>query len=102
MESLFWTLVWLAFLLPLIVALAMLMGKALADDIREEVNGTMMTKDDWDAYKPVTQHLAVARWGKVWYVVDRETNMQIGYPCDTRTEAREQAEMRQSTTYGGA
>jgi hypothetical protein len=62
----------------------------------------MMKREDWSSYKVVTAHLAVGRWGKSWYVLDRETHQQIGYPCDTRTEAREQAEERQRTTYGGS
>jgi hypothetical protein len=55
---------------------------------------------DWDAYHPVTEHLAVARWGKLWKVVDKETGSQIG-PGDwpTMAAAREYAEMRQATTY---
>jgi hypothetical protein len=54
---------------------------------------------DWDSYTSHTEHLAVARWGRIWRVVDKETGSEIGMPFKTRTEAESYARYRESTTY---
>lgn len=54
---------------------------------------------DYDRWSPVTAHLAVARWGRTWYVCDRETHGQIGYPFPTAHDAVEYAHYREGATY---
>lgn len=60
-----------------------------------------MKREDWASYKPVTSCLAVGRWGKDWWAIDRETYAQIGYPFPTMHAAMEYARERERTTYCG-
>lgn len=60
----------------------------------------MMRPDEWDAYHVATEHLAVARWGRWWRAVDRETGAEIGPPFPTMAATWAYAEYRQGATYG--
>lgn len=47
----------------------------------------------------ITQHLGVAKWGKQWLVIDKETQAQIGEAFKTKQAACAYALYRQDTTY---
>jgi len=58
-------------------------------------------KIPFESCRSVTRDLAVGRWGRYWRVIDKATGSEIGPPFPSMWEAREYAEHRQETTYGG-
>ena len=48
----------------------------------------------WDAFHPVGAQLAVVRWGRHWYCLDRLTNQTLTSTGFTRAEAEAEARSR--------
>lgn len=48
----------------------------------------------WDAFHPVGAQLAVVRWGRHWYALDRLTNATLIGTGTTRAEAEAEARAR--------